>query len=676
MPDQAGGVYELVVSKPGYRSDRRVVSLTPQTARQDLMLLPPLPAPPVEPAGPGEKQVPERIPVRGVGTSRLLVFDGTTFSSSFGVRRDLPTVVLTHGWLPWANAEFRGNRNSGLEGWPLPLSRLIQSAGLESTEINIVAWDWYEVALAVLPPQGEAADQGKALGNALIEALGTDYTGHVHFMGHSLGTLVNSVAVDWLHGEPRGFLRSSPGRWQSARTQVTLFDEAELSALLSDEILTKAALKGSLSRVIAAGALEAAKSWQSPVPRNFGFLDNYITSVARYHQRAVNVLLQRYIYDPVLDGQNPPYVAAHSDSWGWYLQTVRQPEGSRLGWRYSLAFDLLNQRMPYSWRESLDLRPGLVWRQSWGGPTSTLLLEEGHVWEAFLPPAVVAASAVPAAAGRETAAYFSDLSRQLIAELVPEARKWLAEQIGNVGEWAAGTVKAVGDVVVTKFQESGETVKTGFDYVAGQAVRGVTGSVDLLSDDDLRASLRTGPPPVGPRLLNDPPAGNTPAYLWLPVNVPADAQWLTFRFRIEGDGADDLLVFGVNGTNRFTLATEFIAREETEQSGLIAIGDVAGRTAELFFGIVGGTSTNCAVTVEDIQFHGFAAPQMEIGQVAGITLLSWPSTAVGWDLETATALGTTNWTAVPQPPAVFGGRYWLTNAWADEARFFRLRQGF
>ncbi|HMO65041.1 MAG TPA: hypothetical protein PKE47_07445, partial [Verrucomicrobiota bacterium] len=199
--------------------------------------------------------------------------------------------------------------------------------------------------------------------------------------------------------------------------------------------------------------------------------------------------------------------------------------------------------------------------------------------------------------------------------------------------------------------------------------------MDFAGQMRLRLELRTGPPPPGPRPQNEPPGENTPAYLWLPVNVPADAQWLTFRFRVEGDGADDLLVFGVDGTNRFALATEFIAREETEQSGLIAIGDVAGRTAELFFGIVGGTSTNCAVTVEDIQFHGFSAPRLEISQSAGSSLLTWPSTAVGWDLETTTALGTTNWVRVPQPPAVFAGRYWLTNAWPDEARFFRLRQG-
>ena len=71
----------------------------------------------------------------------------------------------------------------------------------QAPAVNVVAWDWRIPANRRVPiPIVEAACQGPKLGAALQGALGTGYSQPVHFIGHSLGTIVNSRACDYLHG--------------------------------------------------------------------------------------------------------------------------------------------------------------------------------------------------------------------------------------------------------------------------------------------------------------------------------------------------------------------------------------------------------------------------------------------------------------------------------------------
>jgi len=206
--------------------------------------------------------------------------------------------------------------------------------------------------------------------------------------------------------------------------------------------------------------------------------------------------------------------------------------------------------------------------------------------------------------------------------------------------------------------------------VAGKAV------LDSASRLTLKIQLITGPTPSGPQLNSASVPTNVPAYLWLPIIVPLEAQWMSFRFRIEGDGGSDAFVMGIDGTNRFALATQFIGRGVVETSTPIDVSDLAGRNVECFFGIVGGSSTNCKITVDGIDFRSFAPPVLSVEREAERLTVSWAASAPDWDLEQARSLSDTQWTSTDETPVLFGGRYWLVLQPAGAARFYRLRYSF
>src|SRR5205085_6619896 len=68
--------------------------------------------------------------------------------------------------------------------------------------------------------------QGYGLGRALVDALGPHYDKPLHFIGHSLGTIVNAHCANYLHGDA-GKNPFPPYYW--GKTHMTLFDEAEIA---------------------------------------------------------------------------------------------------------------------------------------------------------------------------------------------------------------------------------------------------------------------------------------------------------------------------------------------------------------------------------------------------------------------------------------------------------------
>ncbi len=89
---------------------------------------------------------------------------------------------------------------------------------------------------------------------------------------------------------------------------------------------------------------------------------------------------------------------------------------------------------------------------------------------------------------------------------------------------------------------------------------------------------------------------------------------------------------------------------------------------------MGGTSTHATLQVENIRFFSLQPPQLQIASAAGGTVrLTWPATAGGYGVETATSLEPADWTALTNAPTLTADRYALTNGVGDAARFFRLR---
>lgn len=233
--------------------------------------------------------------------------------------------------------------------------------GITVNSLNIVAWDWYDAARPCLlgaatpPPEEVTPDQGLALGQALHATFGGGYRQAVQFIGHSLGTLVNSYAVDYLHGNARGGQPRAPSPWDPALTQVTLLDEAAMAKLIAQETLlaffNDLVTSGDLAQAILAYLLEASR-WKDPVPRRFAYLDNYFAAVGRYHPEGANVMLQRRLYDGVLDSPNligdlvPLVVEAHGHPINWYLGTMQPPLRDVPGWQQSVPWSVLSA--PYT----------------------------------------------------------------------------------------------------------------------------------------------------------------------------------------------------------------------------------------------------------------------------------------------------------------------------------------
>jgi hypothetical protein len=238
-----------------------------------------------------------------------------------------------------------------------------------------------------------------------------------------------------------------------------------------------------------------------------------------------------------------------------------------------------------------------------------------------------------------------------------------------------------GDVAVHVWdgaQTWGQSVASGFDYVSDRALQGGQALVNLFDSAVLRLTFHTVPPsppgPLkGPHPLDGGGNSNSPPMAWLPIAFPAGATAMAFDFTVAGDPVDDVLVCGIGTNNLFTLEAKYIPTNAISASRLIDVSAWAGTTNELFFGLMGGTSTNCALQVDNIRFYSLQEPRLEIALSGGAVLLTWPATAGGYVVETSPSLTSPNWTVITDAPVLVAERYALTNSWSDQTRFFRLR---
>lgn len=168
-----------------------------------------------------------------------------------GFNADKPTVVLVHGWQP-SNRDSTGRvLNASLPDWVNqivedPNTGMTQLLGNRTDDINVLAWDWMEVASTTgnLPqkrdtPSGlpwpgfDVSNQGVAMAKSLRETLG-EYDKPIQFIGHSLGGGVSTFGGVILD------------RYGYNVDQITLFDAPELGgwrALHLDSLLNNAAQK-------------------------------------------------------------------------------------------------------------------------------------------------------------------------------------------------------------------------------------------------------------------------------------------------------------------------------------------------------------------------------------------------------------------------------------------------
>jgi hypothetical protein len=644
MPALGPGVYDLWASDSTYQTSIRAVTLSASTAQQDFQLT-------LLPSAAAVQQTsrqPDLSYTIGPMGSALRVFDGTQFAPIVAGKNvppaDRMTVVLTHGWIPVvAGVEMA----SGIEGWPTTMATQLRANGLTAALVNIVAWDWGTAAKGTLPPEENTPGQGVALGQALLGTLGAGYAMNVHFLGHSLGTMVNAAAANYLHGDQTAQQEASPTPWLPARTHMTLFDQAEISCAVGPQVLwdgLTAEIEGLSGSVKAAS--DALQGWKPSSPVRFGWMDNYIALVGFYNPAALNVALQKAEGYAGIEFWN-----AHSYPMQWYDLSVGNPTDCILGFQQSREYVTLSGQPAGNF------------------PPLASVFEPGDAYHQ-----------VPLS------------SDQLALEPLPlqDFAQTLVPLFGNgadvIVSGTVSAVQAVGDVtsdISDGVQQAEQWVSQGFNYAGNAASQGWEAVVNWAGGASLRLTLQTSPGPTsGPHFNGVTPqprdnglgGSNSVAMAWVPVLIPSNALMAAFDFTVAGDPVDDVIVCGIGTNNLFSLQAKFVPTNGVSASRLLDVSAWAGTTNEIFFGVMGGTSTNCTVQVENIRFYSLQPPNLNVQVAGGSVVLTWPWTAGGYSLECTPTLTGAGWQIITNAPAVSGSFYAMTNAAPGGSMFYRLRK--
>jgi pimeloyl-ACP methyl ester carboxylesterase len=647
LPALAPGIYEISASLSGFVADQRVISLSTATARENF-LLNPLPAPPqITTAGstPPFAQVPGDI--QGAD---LVVFNGAVFQAGLPLDPTKMTVVLTHGWVPPGS--------SGFPQWPKDMALAMKAKGVWPLA-NIVAWDWHVAAYSSLTepiPWNKTYDQGTNLGWSLYQILGADYSQPVHFIGHSLGTMVNAEAANFLTGNPAGGEAVAPNHWNPKNIHLTLLDEAQIALKLGTSwpSASWAAALG-IAQGFSGGptASEIGPAY-SPIPmqpQTYKMIENYISAFGLIRNDALNVYLPEAADYFVANDLLGSAVGMHGYPMTWYETTVANPTDSQMGFINSFEATNLSLETAFPPAEQVYM-PGNGFEQTQIAGNALDLADVSSPlptnWNApFLPLAF------------------------------PSGTSGLSQRVSIVftNLWEVAGESTAGAVSASIVQTATVATDDAFNFLSSQFSQAI---VDLDNQPQLLLALTTAAAPLQAKPQTPPPGGgsgafNTPACVWMTLSVPANASELTFNFTASGNCAQDSLVFGVNSNSLFCITLAYLTAGQAYSSGPIDISAYAdSSTNQFFFGVLGGTSTNATVQVEDIQFVSFTLPSLSIAQANGTAILSWPSSANGYILQSTADLSVESWEDVTNVPSLFGGVFTVTNSWSDQTRFFRL----
>jgi hypothetical protein len=557
------------------------------------------------------------------------------------------TIVLTHGWivpLPLGPA--------GIDGWPTTIAKGLRSNGITPGIANIVVWDWRTAATGIAPPQLLTPGQGTALGENLLAVLGANYSHPVHFIGHSLGTMVNATAVNFLHGDriPSTEAPVSPTPWPTDGEpfiHITLFDEA--AETTANTTYSQLIFDGNTVSQIQSPTLLSSENTTTlngspPLPLHFTWADNYVAEVGFYHANAVNALLPYGLLkeDPV---------SAHGYPAQWYEESIEKPLDplDPLGFQFSFENDL-KQVAPFS-----NIPPsGLS-----GAYIQVFALDQFGDQLALLP--------VPFGQGPSVVSMFG-----ITADVLVKAINGTAQFVG--------TAKAD---ILDVAQWPSQSISQGFTYVNNIAEQDGQAVLNLLDSSLLHVTLTTTPPtsnsktgwPIGPHPLGlGDNLTNTSPMIWLPIQFPSSSTGMAFDFRVSGDTVDDSLVCGIGTNSLVSLQVKYIPTNVVSSSSLLDVSAWMGSTNELFFGFLGGSSTNATLEISNIRFFSLLPPNLSVQATNGHAELSWPAWAGGYVLESTAALSSNSWLLLTNAPTIVNDRYSIEADTLGNLRFYRLKQ--
>ncbi len=314
----AAGIYDVECSKADFlKGIRSAVRLqTGQTMSVDFSLTP--------------RPMPPKIQQTRVEPSKELAAPPNAVTSKSeitstetGNSRPKNITVLTHGWIPswWPNKE-----DSGVSGWPKTMKEALLKNARVSTDIDI--WDWKEDATAWQPgiALGKASKQGVALAQHLLTRFGTTFDRPLHFVGHSLGALVNAYAATFL--EKQGY--------KTDKLQLTLFDEAEIAKALTEPVdyISEGVVTDNYQPIPVQIPRWVDSFESSPI----GFFASVL-----HRDQAVHIVLLDVRVTPIIV-VNP--VRLHGYAIEWYQQTILNPDVAPIGFGLSSEINDLSTLPP------------------------------------------------------------------------------------------------------------------------------------------------------------------------------------------------------------------------------------------------------------------------------------------------------------------------------------------
>jgi hypothetical protein len=166
-----------------------------------------------------------------------------------------------------------------------------------------------------------------------------------------------------------------------------------------------------------------------------------------------------------------------------------------------------------------------------------------------------------------------------------------------------------------------------------------------------------------------------PAYVWGLIEIPSNALSMSFNYKIEGEWLSDSLAVALDGTNVLLIEGNTIQTNVVFSSGPIDVSAFAGQTNELFIGIVGGTSTNAQLTVENLTFSSPMPPLLQAQATRNGSVLTWPLSAAGFSVQTTTNIADPNsWVTLTNVPSVVDlqSSFAITNNGISQ--FYRLKE--
>jgi len=564
--------------------------------------------------------VAETTPAWLPSSSQLESFEGGAFTASptFPPNPERITVVLTHGW----NSLPAWNTQGG--DWRTNIASMLLSK--VTPPPNILAWNWSKAATSWFcdpgTPEARTRDEGRALGQALLARLGPGYSQPIHFVGHSLGTLVNAFAADYVHETSA----KTAGAFLPANTHLTLFDEAEIA---TDLHCPQFAAKAIQFLTKMGNPLAPKTTYDHPFPKQFGWADNYVSAFGFLHPELANVILAKGFPASASDPLTwiGELVAFHGYPMEWYGNSITNPasDSALMGFRWSFEKNSL------------------------------------------VPPPAVKTAFLQASSGSELD----------VTQIIPfqDATDILSQRVEKLRGAAYSSIgRFVDDTITAHGWVTGEMLTAGPPLGMGNAI--INWCINLFTTSSGGGSFA---PMRGPHPQGEGGGGgsetNVPPYAWIPLFVPADAVSMSFDFKIQGNWENDSLAAALNGTNVLSLAASQIETNVLWSSGLIDVSAFAGQTNEFFVGIVGGTSTNAQLTVQDVQFYNLGLPSLQVKASGDNLLLSWPLSAQDFSLQSTTDLTDTNsWTTLTNTPAVVDLQNTVTNPISGGARFYRLKK--